>query len=183
MNKSVIKRSLLIYGLILRLYPAKYRQEFGEEMKFVFSEYLKDAYLEKGEQGIFTFWVKTIYDAVKSIYIQHILNKRGGVSMKCKRNDLVMQNKIFIWIAVATGLILSVPLIAMQFTNEVDWKLGDFIFMGTLIFGMGALFVYFARVFPRKYRLVLGLGVLVALLLIWVHLAVGIVDTWPLAGS
>ncbi|PIT89243.1 MAG: hypothetical protein COU27_01365 [Candidatus Levybacteria bacterium CG10_big_fil_rev_8_21_14_0_10_36_7] len=103
--------------------------------------------------------------------------------MKCKRNDLVMQNKIFIWIAVATGLILSVPLIAMQFTNEVDWKLGDFIFMGTLIFGMGALFVYFARVFPRKYRLVLGLGVLVALLLIWVHLAVGIVDTWPLAGS
>ena len=29
------------------------------------------------------------------------------------------------------AFIFAIPLVAMQFTNEVDWKLGDFIIMGT----------------------------------------------------
>jgi hypothetical protein len=94
-----------------------------------------------------------------------------------------MQNKVFAYMAAATCLILSIPLFAMQFTNEVDWKLGDFVIMGILLFGMGSLFVSVARVVPRKYRLLTGLAFLAAVLIIWVHLAVGIVDTWPLAGS
>jgi hypothetical protein len=103
--------------------------------------------------------------------------------MKTKRNDIIMQNVVFLWIAAVTGLILSLPLIAMQFTSEVDWKLGDFIIMGTLLFSMGSIFVFTARKVEKKHRIAVGLAVFAALLLIWVHLAVGIVDTWPLAGS
>jgi hypothetical protein len=102
--------------------------------------------------------------------------------MKTKE-DIIMQNNIFLWIAIATGFILSIPLIAMQFTSEVDWDEVDFTIMGILLFGTGFLFVHVARVTPRKYRTLLGLGFLAALFLTWVHLAVGIVDSWPLAGS
>lgn len=94
--------------------------------------------------------------------------------MKAKKNDIMMQNKIFAGIAVGTVAILSVPLIAMQFTSEVDWKLPDFIIIGTFLFGTGFLFVHMARVTPRKYRVLLGLGFVAAVLYIWAELAVGI---------
>jgi hypothetical protein len=103
--------------------------------------------------------------------------------MNAKNTDYLMQNKIFVWIALGTAVLLSIPLIAMQFTTEVDWELGDFIIMAILLFGTGSIFVAVARVTPRKYRLLIGIGVLITFLAVWAHLAVGIVDTWPLAGS
>lgn len=114
--------------------------------------------------------------------------------MKTNTNDLIRQNKIFLWIAVGTAVILSIPYMAMQFDwvkpdpsnpNDVgvQWSLLDFVIMGVLIFGAGTLFVAIARVTPPKYRLLVGLAVLAAFLLIWAHLAVGIVDSLPFAGS
>lgn len=94
--------------------------------------------------------------------------------MRKRNNDLIMQNKIFLWIALATAAILSIPLIAMQFTNEVDWDLPDFIIMSILIFGTGFAFVHVARVTPRKYRKLIGIGFVIALLYAWTELAVGI---------
>jgi hypothetical protein len=44
-------------------------------------------------------------------------------------------------VAVVTGLILLIPLVAMQFTNEVNWSVTDFILMGSLLFGTGTLLV------------------------------------------
>ena len=40
---------------------------------------------------------------------------------------------------VFTGVILLIPLLAMQFTDEVDWQIGDFLIGGLLIFGFGLL--------------------------------------------
>jgi hypothetical protein len=106
-----------------------------------------------------------------------------GGSMKTKSGDIIMQNKVFGWIALGTTAILSIPLIAMRFTPEVDWSLFDFTIMGALVFGAASLFVVVARATPRKYRLLMGFVILGAFLLVWAHLAVGVVDSWPLAGS
>lgn len=103
--------------------------------------------------------------------------------MQTESKDLIMQNRVFGWIALGTGLVLSIPLIAMQFTAEVNWQLNDFIIMGILLFGMGSLFIGVARVVPRNYRVLTAIACSIILLLIWIHLAVGIVDTWPFAGS
>lgn len=48
-------------------------------------------------------------------------------------------------LAGATGLLLLIPLIAMQFTNEVAWSLSDFTLMGTLIFGTGFTYQFITR--------------------------------------
>jgi hypothetical protein len=42
-------------------------------------------------------------------------------------------------IALVTGLILLVPPVAMQFTDEVDWGVFDFVFAGILLGGGGLL--------------------------------------------
>lgn len=114
--------------------------------------------------------------------------------METKNTDIIKQNKIFLWLALGTVIILSIPLMAMKFNwvkpdpsnpNDmgVNWTLLDFIVMGILIFGAGSLFVAVARVTPRKYRLLVGIVILLVFLLTWAHLAVGLVDSWPLAGS
>lgn len=87
------------------------------------------------------------------------------------------QNKIFLWIAVGTALILFVPFLAMQFTREVNWNVFDFIVMGVLIFGGGSIFVLLARKVP-KHRLLVGFIVLAALLWLWAELGVGVFTNW-----
>lgn len=184
MNKAVIRKSERIYGFLLKFYPKSYRKEFGEEMKYVFSKSLKDAYTENGEQGIFTLWKRIITDTCKSLVRQHIENQRGGGHMRTKSNDIIMQNKVFIWIALGTVLVLMIPLMAMQISSDVDWGLLDFTVIGVLLFGMGSVFVTIARkVRNTTHRVIIAIAILAAMLLIWIHLAVGIVDSWPLAGS
>jgi len=95
-----------------------------------------------------------------------------------RNTDLISRNSVFLWIALATGLLLLVPLVAMQFTAEVNWTLGDFVAMGVLLFGSGTLFVLVARVAPRKYRALIGFAITVAFLWLWAELAVGIFTNW-----
>lgn len=83
---------------------------------------------------------------------------------------------------VASALLL-LPLLAMQFTSEVNWSLFDFAVAAVLLFGTVTA-IEFVLVKVRKpiYRLALCATVVVALVLIWLELAVGIFGT-PLSGS
>lgn len=72
-------------------------------------------------------------------------------------------------------LLLSVPLVAMQFTNEVQWSFFDFVIMGALLTATGLICsVIWYRVKSQPRRIMLVLGVLFVFLLIWAELAVGI---------
>jgi hypothetical protein len=42
-------------------------------------------------------------------------------------------------VGLATAFILLLPLVAMQFTGEVDWGVADFVFAGVLLGGTGLL--------------------------------------------
>jgi hypothetical protein len=94
--------------------------------------------------------------------------------MKAKNTDIIMQNRVFVWIALATAAILSIPLIMMQLSEEWNWSPSDFVIMGILLFGTGFAFVHVARVVPSKYRVITGIAFFVALLYVWAELAVGI---------
>ena len=88
--------------------------------------------------------------------------------------DTIMRRSAFAWVALATGIILLIPLIAMQFTTEVDWSAADFAVMGLLVFCTGSVFVLLSRKFARKYRFAIGAIVAVVLGYVWIELAVGV---------
>jgi hypothetical protein len=86
-----------------------------------------------------------------------------------------MRNKRLIIIFITVAILLLVPIIAMQFTNEVNWTSIDFVVAGTVLLGTGLLIDLAIRKISKiKYRLAASAAILVALLLIWVELAVGI---------
>ena len=79
-------------------------------------------------------------------------------------------------VALATAFILLVPLLAMQFTDEVVWTLSDFVVAGALLFSSGLTYELVARKGATiAYRAAAGVAVATALLLVWISLAVGII--------
>lgn len=79
------------------------------------------------------------------------------------------------WVAVATGLLLLVPLIAMQFTGEVAWGPGDFVVAAGLLFGAGTIYSLAAvRLSGLRRKFLLAAAVLLGLAIVWAELAVGI---------
>lgn len=87
-----------------------------------------------------------------------------------------MQSKNITRVALITALLLLIPFIAMQFSSEVNWTLGDFIFAGVLLFGTGIAYEFLVtRARNGVYKAAAAGAVLTALLLTWMNLAVGII--------
>lgn len=81
--------------------------------------------------------------------------------------------RVILWGGVA-GL-LALPLVAMQFTAEVNWGPEDFAFAAVLLIGAAAAFELAAwKVRDWTGRLVLAAVLAGAVLLIWADAAVGI---------
>ncbi len=93
-----------------------------------------------------------------------------------------MQNKRLIIILLTSAILLLLPLIAMQFTDEVNWTLFDFVVAGALLVGTGLMCeLVIRKVNNLKYRNTICAALLIILLLIWAELAVGIFGT-PFSG-
>ena len=81
------------------------------------------------------------------------------------------------------GLLLLIPLIAMQLTNEVNWSFFDFIIMGALLTITGLLIgIILKKVNNSKNRRILIVTIVMIFFLIWAELAVGLFGT-PFAGD
>lgn len=103
----------------------------------------------------------------------------GNGGMKAKRS----LGEDILRVAIGTALVLMVPLVAMQFTPEVKWGPEDFAIIGILLGTTGLMYVAVSRnVTSTKYRVMVGAGLVLAVLLIWVELAVGVFGS-PFAGS
>lgn len=90
----------------------------------------------------------------------------------------VNENKRLANILIGIPLLLLIPLIAMQFTPEVNWTLSDFIVMGGLLLAVGLLVeLVLRKVSTRRNRILLGLAILFGFLLVWAELAVGVFGT------
>lgn len=72
------------------------------------------------------------------------------------------------------ALILLVPFLAMQVTNEVNWEKSDFIVFGAMLALANGTFELAARRTGNgAFRAAVGIAVAAAFLLVWVNLAVG----------
>ena len=78
-------------------------------------------------------------------------------------------------VALATIVLLLVPLVAMQFTAEVNWGPGDFLVAGGLLFAAGTVYSLASpHITGARGRVVLASAVLLGLIVVWVELAVGL---------
>lgn len=84
--------------------------------------------------------------------------------------------RIISWGALAA--LLLAPLVAMQFTSEVDWDETDFVVMGFIFGSLGLAFEFMiTRSQSIAYRVASGIAILAAFLLIWANLAVGMIGS------
>ena len=82
------------------------------------------------------------------------------------------------WTLARWGVIaavLATPLVAMRFTDEVDWDAADFLFAGGLLGGAGLVFELAAwKIRDAGLRAAIGIAILAAVLLLWADAAVGL---------
>ena len=91
-------------------------------------------------------------------------------------------SKYFVLVIIILS-ILSIPLIGMQFSTEVNWSVLDFVIAATLLFSTGLLSMkLYTKIKTYKYYLVILILVLLAFILLWTELAVGIYNS-PISGS
>ncbi len=84
--------------------------------------------------------------------------------------------RIILWSGAA--LLLLLPLIAMQFTDEVNWTPGDFLVAGALLLGVGITYELVARTTRNTaYRTAAGVALAAVLILVWVNGAVGMIGS------
>lgn len=78
------------------------------------------------------------------------------------------------WVGLA--MLLALPLVAMQFTDEVQWTLSDFMVMGGMLGMVGVAFEMVVRVArSNAYVVAAGMVIATAFLMTWINLAVGII--------
>ncbi|HEV2078674.1 MAG TPA: hypothetical protein VGR19_02090 [Allosphingosinicella sp.] len=76
------------------------------------------------------------------------------------------------------GVLMLLPLVAMQFTDEVNWTASDFVFAGVLFGSVGLTFeLIVRRSRSLAYRLGAAIAVVGAFLTIWVNAAVGMIGS------
>lgn len=92
---------------------------------------------------------------------------RGGTSAE-------QAQRFVMWAAIAAVLLL--PLLAMQFTDEVAWTPADFAFAAALLGSAGLIYeAVAARTRVSLHRKIVGAAIIIVVVVVWAQGAVGIV--------
>jgi hypothetical protein len=91
-----------------------------------------------------------------------------------------MKSKYVACIGIGIVAILAMPLVAMLFTEEVQWTLFDFVIAGALLLVAGLTYGFAAsRARNPRYKIAIGIAVTAVFLIVWAQLAVGIIPGVP----
>lgn len=155
------------YAQLLRLYSRLHYERFGEGMEQTFNDLLKER--AKKDKGLIACVLWMFIETTAGIVRERV-------------TAMTTQSRNIVRIMLATAFVLLIPLVAMQFTDEVTWDLFDFLVMGTVLIGVGLAYELIAKrvasgmkLEKTVYRVAFGIGLAGAFLLFWVNGAVGII--------
>lgn len=156
-------------NVIIDLLPAYIAGEASEETRRLVEEYAaRDPRIAELLRS----------EARRAVPLPSGIEAPGDLEMKTIHRVRRSIRRQMMYVALATASLLLVPLVAMQFTGEVQWSPFDFIVMGLLLFGTGLTYVLLSRLSDsRAYRVAIGIAVVTGLFLIWINLAVGIIGS------
>jgi hypothetical protein len=160
------------YTRLLRLYPRPFRERFTEPMAQTFTDLARER--TDANRGLIGFALATFAETTAGI-------------MRENMTQLMQTRTVLRWVLI-TAAVLAVPAIAMALNlaipdpgsgtqDGVNWGPMDFAAMGVLILGGGLLYEYASsRSGTIAHRAAVGIAVLAGFGLIWVNLAVGMMD-------
>lgn len=91
--------------------------------------------------------------------------------------------KKFLLAPLVSLSLLLIPLTAMQFSDQVNWSLSDFVIMGILLLAVSyGISLVWSRTKEQQRRAIYIFLLLLAFVLIWAELAVGVFGS-PVAGN
>lgn len=106
------------------------------------------------------------------------MTEQNGLYTAIKTRGSV--SRFFVCLALAVSMLLMVPLVAMQYTKEVNWSPFDFVFMWILLVGAGMMYKLVSRRMSNvPYRVAVGIAVVTSVILVWINGAVGIIGDGP----
>ena len=163
------------YAGLLRLYPRQYRQRFAEPMAQTFTDLARERSRASG--GLIGFVARTFAETSAAILRENM------TQLMRTNNNVIRWGR---WVLV-TAALLAIPALAMAFdiavpdpgsgTGGVNWGPLDFATMAVLILGSGLLFEYASsRGGSVAHRAAVAIAVLAGFGLVWVDLAVGMMD-------
>jgi hypothetical protein len=159
------------YGHLLRLYPRSFRDRFAEPMTQTFTDLARER--ADADRDLLGFAIGAFAEAFTGI-------------MRENMTQLMQARAVVRWVLV-TAAVLAIPAVAMALdlaipdpgngSDGVNWGPMDFVLMGVLVLGSGLLFEYAtSRAGTLGHKAAIGIAVAGALLLVWVNLAVGMMD-------
>ena len=91
-------------------------------------------------------------------------------------NKLFISKRSTYCIVLATVVVLLIPLIAMQFTKQVSWQIGDFIVAGALLLSSGFCYEIVTKKSSNKVKKTfIGVTIFASLALVWASLAIDLI--------
>jgi hypothetical protein len=154
------------------------RPDFREEIEGDLMERFNIYSLKYGHNKANRLFIKEVLFLFRPSIVGNIYHLTNTGTM-----EITNQNKRLVTILATAIAILLIPLIAMKYTNEVNWKIFDFLVAGILLIGTGLTLEFILRKIKTiRYRIIFVITLFVVLFLIWAELAVGIFGT-PFAGS
>jgi len=152
--------------------------DFREEIEGDLMERFHTYSLKYGHNKANRLFIKEVLFLFRPSIVGNIYHLTNTDTM-----EITYQNKRLVTILAFALALLFIPLIAMNFTNDVNWKIFDFLVAGILLIGTGLTLEFILRkIKTLRYRVLFGVALFVVLFLIWAELAVGIFGT-PFAGS
>ena len=96
---------------------------------------------------------------------------------------MALLKKRFAVVIVVSLSILLIPYIANKVSGEWNWNLADFVVFGVMLLGAGFAIEFVGRkIKESRFRNAIIIALVLAFLLLWAELGVGIFGT-PFAGS
>jgi hypothetical protein len=73
-----------VYRLLLNLYPADFRETYGDAMVCVFEETLANAYAQAGGNGVFATWLTVLADLLSTALAERAAHFTEGCAIERK---------------------------------------------------------------------------------------------------
>jgi hypothetical protein len=147
------RRDRTWYVMLLRLYPRRFREQFGEGMAQTFQDLCRER--ANTRRGLFGFALWIFSETLVGIVREHI-------------NRMDQLAKTMLHVALVSLALLMMPLVASRVVHDWNWGAGAFVRVYLLFFVTGMIYAVIARKMGTwAYKAGVGVALFAGLALGW----------------